>query len=775
MARFSMYGMAGIGIAAAIGFVLVLSSISTNIPVTEVTRIVDEGTLQQSGGQTQAALTVASSQKLIKFTSLDEIRAFLVNVESNRGALMSNFGGGMTKLQSGQWSPSASTTYGPEIAAAPPAIQLTVTDADRNADTSMASGAAAGSTFSTTNVQVAGVDEPDFMKNDGKYAYVLSGDKLTIAEVYPAESAKVVAKVGLDIQQGQYLQNMFLNNNTLAVMYQEYGQDNIIPQYEVAPQPVYVPKTHVIVLDISDREDPKLLNDYTLTGAYNNARMIGHYVYVVTTSDLYSYYQPLLPKIAWAGSALVPDVYYFENPEPYYNFNTVASIDILAAGKDGGGAVNSKTFMMNPASTLYVSEKSIYIAYQKYQPYHYYSQASRERFFEVVVPLLPQEAQMRIKTIDADQSLSDSQKWDRMAAALQDMYNMMSEQEKAQFIEKVQKALADYDAKIQKDAMRTVVHKIAIGENGQLDYVAKGEVPGRLLNQFSMDEKGDRFRVATTVEYYSPSSQGLYSNVYVLDSQMNTVGRLEQIEPGESIYSTRFIGDRLYMVTFQRIDPFFVIDLSTDQPRILGALKLPGYSTYLHPYDENHIIGLGKDTKDNGYGGVIATGVKVALFDVSNVSSPRLVDSYTIEGSGTASEAIYDHKAFFFDKNRNVLSIPVTSYDAEPKHDAEGRYIQPKTWRGFYVLDVNESRGVELKGKIEHPAAGGQGGGDGVYYYGPQGTGRSFFIDGVLYTVTQNNLIKMNDIQTLQELNKLEIGSTGGIIKYPEPLREEAG
>lgn len=101
MARFSMYGMAGIGIAAAIGFVLVLSSISTNIPVTEVTRIVDEGTLQQPGGQTQAALTVASSQKLIKFTSLDEIRAFLVNVESNRGALMSNFGGGMTKLQSG--------------------------------------------------------------------------------------------------------------------------------------------------------------------------------------------------------------------------------------------------------------------------------------------------------------------------------------------------------------------------------------------------------------------------------------------------------------------------------------------------------------------------------------------------------------------------------------------------------------------------------------------------------------------------------------------------
>jgi uncharacterized secreted protein with C-terminal beta-propeller domain len=309
--------------------------------------------------------------------------------------------------------------------------------------------------------------------------------------------------------------------------------------------------------------------------------------------------------------------------------------------------------------------------------------------------------------------------------------------------------------------MRTVVHKIAIGPAGELDYVAKGEVSGRLLNQFSMDESGGRFRLATTVEYYSPYSQGLYSNVYVLDEQMQTVGRLEQIEPGESIYAARFIGDRLYLVTFQRIDPLFVIDLSADQPRILGELKLPGYSTYLHPYDENHIIGIGKDAKDSGFGGVQATGVKLALFNVSDVSQPRLVDDYIIEGQGTDSEALYDHKAFLFDKSRGLLSIPVTSYDAEPKYEPDGRYIQPKTWKGFYVFNLSAGEGVSLKGTVEH--------GNTADYYYSQGS-RSFYIGDVLYTVSANNLIKMNDIGTLQELNKLEIGGTGGIIPYPMPL-----
>src|SRR5690606_11294245 len=131
-----------------------------------------------------------------------------------------------------------------------------------------------------------------------------------------------------------------------------------------------------------------------------------------------------------------------------------------------------------------------------------------------------------------------------------------------------------------------------IGSEEGINYLAKGEVPGRLLNQFSMDEDGDRFRVATTFDFYSPyRGPVLYNNVYVLDESMRLVGKLEEIAPDESIYSARFMNDRLYLVTFQRMDPFFVIDLSEDNPRVLGELKLPGYSNYLHPYDENHVQG----------------------------------------------------------------------------------------------------------------------------------------------------------------------------------------
>ena len=735
-----MYGMAGIGIAAAIGFVFILNSISSNVPIGEVIRTT--GTPADQPDVT--TLAVASTQKLNKFASIDELKAFLLNTESVRNAFSAASGGNEESLN-----------FGLEKR------QLLESTAPQSADSSgvpapMPPAGDGGDDYSTTNVQVESVDEPDFIKNDGKYAYVLSGDKLTIAEIYPAESAKVVAKVGLDIQQGQQLQNMFLSNNTLVVLYQEYSEDQVIPQYEFAPQLVYSPKTHAIVLDITDRASPKVTDNYSVTGAYSNARLIGDYAYLVTTSDLYSYHQPLIPKIA-GPVTIVPDVYYFDNPEPYYNFNTVTSINI----KGGDGAVNSKTFMMNPASTLYVSEGNIYIAYQKYQPYGFYETESRDRFFGVAVPLLPDDAQTKIKTIDADGSLSQAQKWDRISTALQDMYNMTSEQDKTALIEKIQKALGEYDARLQRDSMRTVVHKIAIGQAGELDYVAKGEVPGRLLNQFSMDESGGKFRLATTVEYYSPYSQGLYSNVYVLNGQMETVGKLEQIEPGESIYAARFIGERLYLVTFQRIDPLFVIDLSTDQPRILGELKLPGYSSYLHPYDENHIIGIGKDAKENEFGGVQATGVKIALFDVSDVSKPSLVDDYIIEGQGTDSEALNDHKAFLFDKSRNLLSLPVSSYDAEPRYEPDGTYIPSKTWRGFYVFNLGAGEDISLKGTIEHGNAT-------DYYYG-QGS-RSFYIGSVLYTVSANNLIKMNDIGTLQELNKLDIGGTGGIINYPMPL-----
>ena len=206
----------------------------------------------------------------------------------------------------------------------------------------------------------------------------------------------------------------------------------------------------------------------------------------------------------------------------------------------------------------------------------------------------------------------------------------------------------------------TGVHKIRL-DNGSIEGVADGTVPGWVLNQFSMDENEGYFRIATTTGYSWGVAASSKNNVYVLDPEMKVVGRLEDLAPGEQIYSARFMGDRLYMVTFKKVDPLFVIDLSEPTaPRVLGKLKIPGYSNYLHPYDENHVIGLGKEAVD-AEGGDFAwyQGVKLSLFDVTDVSNPIEVAKVEIGDRGTDSPALYDHKAFLFNREMNLLVIPV--------------------------------------------------------------------------------------------------------------------
>jgi uncharacterized secreted protein with C-terminal beta-propeller domain len=745
-----MYGMAGVGIAAAVGFIFALSSLGNTLTPPDI------GGPSLFQNETGPTIFATASQALKKFASVDELKSYLSSVEANRGQL-SELANGSTFFSNGALEVTIEDEAR-ESAPAPnaaPAQEGAPSQAQTNMDGAVTVDKDID--YSTTNVQVEGVDEPDFLKNDGKYVYILSGDRLTIVDASPAENASVTVRIALDIPQGQYLQNMFLNNDTLVIFYQDYRPDYVIQEYDFAPQEVYQPKTHALVLDVSDREDPKVLNDYEVSGSYNNARMVGDQVYLITTSDLYDYRNPIIPYVAESSRMVIrPDIYYFDNPDLYYAFNTITSIDL--ANTDPEQAVNSTSFLMNPSSTLYMSEDNIYIAYQKYQPYYYYQTNTRDRFFEAVLPLLPEDVQQEIRDIENNDQLSSSEKWDRVSELLQDTYNRMSDADKDRLFEDIRQALAEYDERIAKETQKTVIHKISVGSDG-INYESKGEVPGRLLNQFSMDESGDRFRVATTSDFYSPySGTTMYNNVYVLDEGMKTVGKLEDVARDESIYAARFMGDRLYLVTFRQIDPFFVIDMSQDDPKVLGKLKLPGYSSYLHPYDEDHVIGVGRDE-----------GIKLALFDVSDVRNPELVDTYEIGGSGSDSEVLYNHKAFLFDKSKNVLSIPVSMYpDYGVPQPFEGdRYVEPKIWRGFYVFGVDPGAGFTLKGTVEHF----NDTGDYYYAYGTQGS-RSFYIGEVLYTVTLNNAIKMNDLQSIEEINTLDIGPTGGIIKSPAPKED---
>jgi uncharacterized secreted protein with C-terminal beta-propeller domain len=608
-----------------------------------------------------------------------------------------------------------------------------------------------GMDYSTTNVQVENVDEPDYLKNDAKYVYIVSQNTLSIIDAYPAESAKLVLKIALDIES-QWIQNMFLNDDRLVIFYNGQSQEEIIPQFDFIPRPSYSPVTHALIVDVSDKENPEILKDYTIDGHFRDARMIGDHAYFVTNKNIDHQY-PRLPIIMESAEPLmVPDAFYFDNVERFSNFNTLTAIDIF------GDTITSETFLMGYSGTIYVSENNFYLTYQQNLPYGFYEESSRVRFFDVVVPLLPQDLQNKIKAIKEDSSLSSARQWTEISEVLQDSYNQMSQSQKENLFEKIRKALADYDAKIQQESLKTIIHKISI-DGDKLEYQAKGSVPGRLLNQFSMDESNDRFRVATTTEYYSQYSGMMRSNaVYVLDEDLKILGGLDEIAPDESIFSARFIGDRLYLVTFQQIDPFFVIDLSSDTPKILGELKIPGFSNYLHPYDDDHVIGVGRDTKEIGNDRVQQLGVKVALFDVSDVSNPKVIDDYIIGDSSTHSEALNNHKAFFFDKRKNLLSIPISS-DTDSLEGITEKRIAPdwNRWNGFYILDLDFKNGIDLKGTITHTE-------NDTRYYG-MGNSRTFYIEEVLYTVS-DSMLKMNFMNDLEEVNSIKLENTGKFIEY---------
>jgi len=611
-----------------------------------------------------------------------------------------------------------------------------------------------GLDYSTTNVQVENVDEPDYLKNDSKYVYIVSQNTLSIIDAYPAESAKLILKVALDIES-QYIQNMFLNDDRLVIFYNGQSDDEIIPQFDFVPRRSYSPVTHALIVDVADKENPIILKDYAIDGHFMDARMIGDYAYFVTNSNI-DYQYPRLPVIMENSVRIMtPEAFYFDNVEQFTNFNTLTAIDIF------GDKINSETFLMGYSGTFYVSEDNFYLTYQQNMPFGFYENSSRDRFFDVIVPLLPNDIQKQIKVIQNDSSINSSAQWIKISELMQRSYNEMDKTEKEELFEKIREALNEYDAKIQEETRKTIIHKISIDED-KIEYVAKGSVPGRLLNQFSMDESKDRFRVATTTEYYIQHQGTVRSNaVYVLDDQLNIVGGLDEIAPDESIFSAKFMGDRLYLVTFQQIDPFFVIDLSTDTPKILGELKIPGFSNYLHPYDKEHIIGIGRDTKEVDNGRVQQLGIKIALFNVADVNNPKVTDDVIIGDSSTHSESLHNHKAFFFDKTSGVLSIPITG-DAESLNGiSSSKMIAPdyNRWSGFYIFDLDNSDGFNLKGTVTHSA-------EDSRYYG-MGNARTFYIDNVLYTASDGYL-KMNFLNNLEEINSIKLENTGKFIDYVE-------
>jgi len=534
--------------------------------------------------------------------------------------------------------------------------------------------------YSTTNIQVAGVDEADIIKNDGQYLYISSNDYtknqnyVYILKADP-QDPRIISKITLE--NNTYLAGMYLSQDSTELViigseYQFYTMDAMVERTEPMIYPYSSEiKTFLKVYDISDKAYPELSNNYTISGSYFNSRMIGDYVYAVISQPTYvlENNEIILPRIynETVVSEIEPtNIFYSESASygdianNYFTYTTFVGLNV----KDKNQDLVNMTVLMGGASTMYVSINNIYLTY----------------------PTWTEEGQF------------------------------------------------------------TSIYRISVNKDA-LNFEAKGSIPGYVLNQYSMDEYNGHFRLATTSQKQESSN-----NVYVLNMELETVGKLENLGITERIYSARFMGDKAYLVTFRQIDPFFVLDMGNPtEPKVAGELKIPGYSSYLHPFDENHVIGLGME--DNA--------VKLSLFDVTNVNNPIEIAKYTIQGDYTYSEALYDPKAFLFNKEKQLLVIPVsiTQYGIVPPNKDETNdtrtSIVPNEggyWQGAYIFKLNLS-GFEFQGGITHQENTSQ-----EFFYGDynQNVNRALYIENTLYT-TSNTKVKLNTLTDLTQIAEIKL------------------
>lgn len=516
--------------------------------------------------------------------------------------------------------------------------------------------------YSTTNVQVSGVDEQDIVKTDGEHIFVLSRNIVTIAKAYPPDEMVVLSRLNTTDLMGHededttvYVSGLYVFQERLVVISYLYNWDfywTYSAADEYALDELDFDRSILSVFNIEDAANPELEYSIGVSGYVLTSRMIGNVVYLVAQSWIFSVEdQFLLPKI-WTGSEssefVASDVFYDSETKESSAFVNLLSLNVM------DGSHGQISVVTGYASTVYMSIDSLYLSFQKWSG---------------AIALLDGEA---------------------VAAS--------------------------------EDTARTTLHKISV-DGLVMVPTASGTVKGWLLNQFSMDEKEDTLRVATTTSWTDRQN-----GVYVLGSNLSIIGSLEGLAPSERIYSARFVGDTLYLVTFLQVDPLFIIDLSDPTtPRVLGELKVPGFSTYLHPIDDDYIFGIGRENNS----------VKISLFDVSDPANPIERDSYVVYGS-SYSDATYDHKAVMYHPGLGLLVIPVMTY----AYDEVAHIYYPET--GAWVFSVSANEDIALEGVVDHTLT-------------PSYNNvlRSLYIEETLYTVSYD-LVKANSLVDLSDEGTLE-------------------
>ncbi|MCK9292476.1 beta-propeller domain-containing protein [archaeon] len=595
--------------------------------------------------------------------------------------------------------------------------------------------------FSNTNVQVSNIDEGDVVKTDGKHIFIAKNNTITVIDnVTPpiAEENKYTLKIeddNLDVSNLN-IKAMFVNKEEklLYVISEKQIIESKFTEYSILyPQMNYIPFTVINTYKINDSSLEELSSIET-KGNYYESRMKEGIVYIITNDYLYDF-----RPIAYYDTVMIPVSETKKNVKTNFKPTIVVPRDVtaeskvmynlttLSYSKNTSSIIDSIDLILDNSNTLYMSYDNLYIATQKNRYYPFYRFAGNNNnnidpvFEEIYDKVYPLDVSNKIKDNLEDQ--------DKLIEILNDYYKTLDQKEKEELYNKINDETNKYYEEQRAEFDKTYINKIELKSNGLFGEIIQGEVKGNLLNQFSLDESDSYLRVATTYQDYNGYSSINKNAVTILNSSLKEVGIVDEIAPTERIYSARFMGSKLYLVTYRQVDPFFVIDLSSPtNPEILGYLKISGYSDYLHPISENSILGVGQETEANEWGGENRAGVKVALFDVSDFSNPVEVGKWVSDVRGSSTQVSYDHKAFLYIAKNNLVVIPISEY-----------YNTTTPKFGFVVLKADES-GVNEVTTINHIQSN-------KYY---SSLARSLYIDNELYTIS-DDLLKTYNFDTEEE------------------------
>lgn len=570
--------------------------------------------------------------------------------------------------------------------------------------------------FSTTNVQVAGVDEADIIKTDGEFIYTITGGLVSIVRVDESGNFELVNEIPFD----ERLKEMYLYGDNLVIFSTAYR--DFVEEYKPRPNIEFddnstrefypgnygsQPVVNTYIYNIADRTNPVLARHTQVEGSYNSSRMIDGVTYLVTNFNTRLYDGEItsenvlnyLPKIKESQDS---------NYESYLNCEDIALVGdygsqfmTMTSISVNDDNINKELLLTN-AEKIYASIENMYVINSSYE----------------VSKLVDSPCTFTGRLFSPDNCIT------------------------------VDPSGSHY---------KTNIYKFSLANN-DIQFEAKAEVKGNVLNQFSMDEYDGYFRIATTIGEIWNEREPSKSSIYIFDDNMNQTGVVEGLGRGERIYSVRYIQDRAYVVTFKKVDPFYVIDLSNpSDPVTLGELKIPGYSDYLHSYDDNHIIGIGKNTVEAQTGDFAwYQGIKMALFDVSDPSNPTQKHMIEVGDRGSESEALFNHKAFLFDYNRNLLVLPVSIAEIDGREDInfptnERIPFGNVNFRGFVVYEVTSDRGFSKLGRVEVEDANN----DYWWGYGENGS-RSLYIDDILVTFSDKTL-RSNRLYNIIPIDSIQL------------------